>query len=98
MTVFPLESPTSSVSTPASSKSRAVIRSYDVSIVNFSPDSFHSRRWWVRTFLTVGAAPLPVEPAEAPPYGAGSSGVLLIVEPLVTSRGSLLESTDRRQR
>ena len=49
---------------PASSNAAAVYMSYAVSIANFSPRSFISRRWWVRIRLrgvpSAGfAAPVP---------------------------------------
>ena len=59
-------SPTSSTSTPASSKTWAVYMSYAVSIAKRSPRCFSSRRCWVRMRLSglvarsVGAAdPVP---------------------------------------
>jgi len=63
--VFPIESPTSSMSTPASSKIRAVTASYAVSIVSRSPRSFAARRWCTRTRLMVSLIVAPfVRPAD----------------------------------
>src|SRR5690606_27400710 len=45
----PIESPASSMATPAASKIRAVGPSYAVSIVSWRPADLASRRWWTRT-------------------------------------------------
>ena len=47
---------------PASSKVAAVYMSYAVSMVIFSPRSFISRRWWVRTRFAGAAGAAGPEP------------------------------------
>ena len=45
------ESPTSSTGMPASSRIRAVGKSYAVSIANRFPSAFHARRSWIVTVI-----------------------------------------------
>src|SRR4051794_17817939 len=79
---------------PASSKVRAAYCSYAVSMANFSPRSFISRRWWVRIRPAVLGAGVAAGPA---PYGAVSSALLDMGAPRRRLAAPRAESTDSDQ-